>query len=236
MRSLTPGQQVVKIVRDELTALMGSQNTPLDLKGQSPATFLLVGLQGSGKTTSAAKLAGKLQEMGRRPILGRRRRAPPGRDGAVAPAGRADPGSGGGAAGFPRRGRHLPPGFRRGGFAPGRRHRCRHRRAVADRRGPDAGTGGHQGCRQAALHVPRGRRHDRTGSRQRGNGVRQGSRHRGRHSDQTGRRRPRRRGAVDSGGRRQADPIRRCRGKARRPGSLSTRNAWPRGFSAWAMS
>jgi signal recognition particle subunit SRP54 len=69
MRSLTPGQQVVKIVRDELTALMGSQNTPLDLEGQSPATFLLVGLQGSGKTTSAAKLARKLQEMGRRPIL-----------------------------------------------------------------------------------------------------------------------------------------------------------------------
>ena len=69
MRSLTPGQQVVKIVRDELTALMGSQNTPLDLEGQSPATFLLVGLQGSGKTTSAAKLARTLQEMGRRPIL-----------------------------------------------------------------------------------------------------------------------------------------------------------------------
>ena len=69
MRSLTPGQQVVKIVRDELTVLMGSQNTPLDLEGQSPATFLLVGLQGSGKTTSAAKLARKLQEMGRRPIL-----------------------------------------------------------------------------------------------------------------------------------------------------------------------
>ena len=69
MRSLTPGQQVVRIVRDELTALMGSQNTPLDLQGQSPATFLLVGLQGSGKTTTAAKLARKLQEMGRRPIL-----------------------------------------------------------------------------------------------------------------------------------------------------------------------
>ena len=69
MRSLTPGQQVVKIVRDELTALMGSQNTPLDLEGQFPVTFLLVGLQGSGKTTSAAKLAMKLQEMGRRPIL-----------------------------------------------------------------------------------------------------------------------------------------------------------------------
>ena len=69
MRSLTPGQQVVKIVRDELTELMGSQNTPLDLQGQPPATFLLVGLQGSGKTTTAAKLAGKLQEMGRRPLL-----------------------------------------------------------------------------------------------------------------------------------------------------------------------
>ena len=69
MRSLTPGQQVVKIVRDELTALMGSQHAPLTLSPQPPTTFLLVGLQGSGKTTSAAKLARKLQEMGRRPLL-----------------------------------------------------------------------------------------------------------------------------------------------------------------------
>ena len=69
MRSLTPGQQVVKIVRDELTTLMGSQHTALTMASQPPTTFLLVGLQGSGKTTSAAKLARKLQEMGRRPLL-----------------------------------------------------------------------------------------------------------------------------------------------------------------------
>ena len=69
MRSLTPGQQVVKIVRDELTTLMGSQHAPLTMASQPPTTFLLVGLQGSGKTTSAAKLARKLQEMGRRPLL-----------------------------------------------------------------------------------------------------------------------------------------------------------------------
>lgn len=69
MRSLTPGQQVVKIVRDELTALMGSQHAPLTMASQLPTTFLLVGLQGSGKTTSAAKLARKLQEMGRCPLL-----------------------------------------------------------------------------------------------------------------------------------------------------------------------
>lgn len=69
MRSLTPGQQVVKIVRDELTALMGSQHASLTMASQPPTTFLLVGLQGSGKTTSAAKLARKLQEMGRRPLL-----------------------------------------------------------------------------------------------------------------------------------------------------------------------
>ena len=69
MRSLTPGQQVVKIVRDELTTLMGSQHAPLTMSPQPPTTFLLIGLQGSGKTTSAAKLARKLQEMGRRPLL-----------------------------------------------------------------------------------------------------------------------------------------------------------------------
>ena len=69
MRSLTPGQQVVKVVRDELTALMGSQHSPITMAPQPPTTFLLVGLQGSGKTTSAAKLSRKLQEMGRRPLL-----------------------------------------------------------------------------------------------------------------------------------------------------------------------
>jgi len=66
--SLTPGQQVVKIVRDELTATMGEELSPLDLS-RSPAVVLMVGLQGSGKTTSAAKLAVRLKKEGRKPLL-----------------------------------------------------------------------------------------------------------------------------------------------------------------------
>ena len=68
LESLTPGQQVVKIVRDELTALMGEENSGLVLDHR-PAVIMLVGLQGSGKTTSAAKLALKLKKEGRKPVL-----------------------------------------------------------------------------------------------------------------------------------------------------------------------
>jgi signal recognition particle subunit SRP54 len=69
MRSLTPGQQVVKIVRDELTALMGTEHRPLTMAPQPPTIILLVGLHGSGKTTTAAKLAKKMQELRHRPLL-----------------------------------------------------------------------------------------------------------------------------------------------------------------------
>ncbi|MGM0452690.1 MAG: signal recognition particle protein [Thermodesulfobacteriota bacterium] len=69
LASLTPAQQVIKIVNDELTSLMGAQNEDLDLSGPSPATVMLVGLQGSGKTTSAGKLAVHLRKEGRKPYL-----------------------------------------------------------------------------------------------------------------------------------------------------------------------
>jgi len=69
MASLTPGQQVVKIVNEELTSLMGSKNRELCLSGISPATIMLVGLQGSGKTTTASKLALFLRKKGHRPYL-----------------------------------------------------------------------------------------------------------------------------------------------------------------------
>ena len=69
MDSLTPGQQVVKIVNEELTSLMGSKSRELCLSGTSPATIMLVGLQGSGKTTTASKLALFLRKKGRRPYL-----------------------------------------------------------------------------------------------------------------------------------------------------------------------
>jgi signal recognition particle subunit SRP54 len=69
MRSLTPGQQVIKIVNESLTELMGGTAVPLDLSGKPPQVLVLVGLQGSGKTTTAAKLANHLAKNGRRPCL-----------------------------------------------------------------------------------------------------------------------------------------------------------------------
>jgi signal recognition particle subunit SRP54 len=68
MRSLTPGQQVVKIVHDELVTTLGEPGR-LNLGLQSPAVVMLVGLQGAGKTTMAAKLALVLRKQGRRPLL-----------------------------------------------------------------------------------------------------------------------------------------------------------------------
>src|SRR5213078_3118692 len=68
LKSLTPGQQVVKIVHDELTALMGTGDSRLAF-GRPPTVILLAGLQGSGKTTAAAKLALLLRKEGRKPGL-----------------------------------------------------------------------------------------------------------------------------------------------------------------------
>ncbi len=67
--SLTPGQQIIKIVNEELTELMGSRFQDLDLSGPSPVSLMLVGLQGSGKTTTAGKLAQFLRKKGRKPYL-----------------------------------------------------------------------------------------------------------------------------------------------------------------------
>jgi signal recognition particle subunit SRP54 len=68
MESLTPGQQVVKIVYDELTALLGDHASELEVGGETPVV-LLVGLQGGGKTTTCGKLAARLKRSGRRPLL-----------------------------------------------------------------------------------------------------------------------------------------------------------------------
>jgi signal recognition particle subunit SRP54 len=68
-KSLTPGQQVVKIVHEELTALMGAGSSKLAFAGRPPTVILLAGLQGSGKTTAAAKLALLLRKEGKRPGL-----------------------------------------------------------------------------------------------------------------------------------------------------------------------
>ena len=57
MQSLTPGQQVIKIVQDELTQLMGGENSTIKMANKPPTVVMMVGLQGAGKTTTAGKLA-----------------------------------------------------------------------------------------------------------------------------------------------------------------------------------
>ncbi len=69
MTSITPGQKFVKIVYDEMVDLLGSTNKPLDVAGSPPVPVMLLGLQGSGKTTTAGKLALYLRKKGRRPLL-----------------------------------------------------------------------------------------------------------------------------------------------------------------------
>ena len=68
LRSITPGQQIVKIIHEELIILLGEKSVDLELSG-NPAIILLVGLQGSGKTTTSAKLAMNLRKSGRQPLL-----------------------------------------------------------------------------------------------------------------------------------------------------------------------
>ena len=69
MQSLTPGQQVIKIVLEELTHLLGDRDSRLALSGRIPNVIMTVGLQGSGKTTACAKLAFMLRKQGKRPLL-----------------------------------------------------------------------------------------------------------------------------------------------------------------------
>ena len=69
LTSITPGQQFVKIVYDELCAVLGSANKPLDIAAAPPVPVMLIGLQGSGKTTTSAKLAIHIRKMGRKPLL-----------------------------------------------------------------------------------------------------------------------------------------------------------------------
>lgn len=69
MESLTPGQQVIKIVYDEFSTMMGSAHEGLNLGNRVPETVMLVGLQGAGKTTTAGKLALYLKKQGKRPFL-----------------------------------------------------------------------------------------------------------------------------------------------------------------------
>ncbi len=69
IKSVTPGQMVVKIVHDQLIATLGATADPIDLNAPAPVAIMMVGLQGSGKTTTTAKIARRLTEQGRRKVL-----------------------------------------------------------------------------------------------------------------------------------------------------------------------
>ena len=69
VKSVTPGQMVVKIVHDELVAMLGSDAQPIDLAAQPPVAIMLVGLQGSGKTTTCAKIGYRLTNRDKKKVL-----------------------------------------------------------------------------------------------------------------------------------------------------------------------
>lgn len=69
LKSLTPGQQVIKIVKDELVQLLGGEDAKLNFTPNPPTVIMLVGLQGSGKTTTAGKLANLIRKQGKKPLL-----------------------------------------------------------------------------------------------------------------------------------------------------------------------
>ena len=69
LEALSPAQMVIKIVNEELCSLMGGENQKLNIGSRSPSVVMLVGLQGAGKTTNGAKLAGYIRKQGKRPLL-----------------------------------------------------------------------------------------------------------------------------------------------------------------------
>lgn len=69
LKSITPGQQIIKIINDRLIELLGGMNAPLDISGDPPVPVMVTGLQGSGKTTFCGKLAKRLLKKGKKPLL-----------------------------------------------------------------------------------------------------------------------------------------------------------------------
>ena len=212
LKSLTPGQQVVKVVRDELVELLGGSGHRLAMAPHPPTVIMLIGLQGSGKTTSAAKLARYFQKQGQHPVLAA---ADIYRPGCHRPA--PDPGS---PAGCPRAGRagaeaarHLRGSSRGRGQARALAAHPGHRRTAAYRRGDAGRAPRHQAGARASPRASRGGRHDRPGRGRRGREVQRGRRHRCRDPHQAGRRCPGGRGALGALRDRTPDRFRRDRGK-----------------------
>ena len=192
---------------------MGSGDSKLAF-GRPPTVILMTGLQGSGKTTTSAKLALHLRKDGKKPGLVAADLQRPGRDRPARAARQADRDSR-----LPHRHagsrsrRERRPRAGEGGRAR-RRHR-RHGRPAQRRRGADGRARPRPRCGQAAQRPARARRDDGTGSRQRRRGVPGARRLRRRRADEARRRCARRRRALRQGDHRQADQVRVGRREAR---------------------
>ena len=193
-KSLTPGQQVVKIVHEELTELMGSGSSQIAFSPRPPTTILLAGLQGSGKTTAAGKLALLLKNDGKKPALVAADLQRPAAIDQLVQLGaqvgvpvyadeRSDPV------------KAVRDGIDRARARRPRRRHPRHRRPPTHRRAADGRARRGTPRREADERAARPRRDDRTGSRQRRAGVPGAHRLRRRRAHQARRRRARRRGA-----------------------------------------
>ena len=237
MKSVTPGQMVVKIVHDQLVATLGADGQTIDLAAAPPVAIMMVGLQGSGKTTTTAKIARRLADRQKQKVLmasldvrrpaAMEQLAVLGRDAQDRHA--ADRRRPDAAADRPARARSGAPRRLRRGAA-------RHRRPHHARRSDDERGGRGQARRQSARSAAGRRRADRPGrgqSRARVRRARRPDRHR---AHPRRRRRPRRRRALDARGHRQADQADRHRREARRAGGIRSRRASPAASSAWATS
>ena len=225
LRSVTPGQMVVKIVHDALVETLGAETAELNLDVTPPAVIMMVGLQGSGKTTTTAKLAKRLTERERKKVLmasldvarpaAQEQLAVLGAPGRTSTRCRSSPASS----------RSTSPGARSS------RPSCRAMTCVlldtAGRLHVDDQLMGEMKAVAAASQPDRDparrRRADRPGRGQRRQGLRRRGRPDRRDPDPHGRRCARRRGAVDARGHRQADQVRRRRRGARQARGLPPR-------------
>ena len=216
--ALNPAQQVIKIVNEELIGILGGEERRLRFAKVPPTVIMLAGLQGSGKTTLAAKLALWLKGQGNTPMLVAADLQRPNAVQQLAGGRRA--GGRPGLRAVPRQRRRRPggrrPGLAGGGQAPPAEHgHHRHRGPHGRGRGDDGAGRGDQGRHAAGRDPVRGRRDDRPGRGGDRAGVPGRGRLRRRGADQARRRRARRRGAVHRGADRAADHVRVLGGEAR---------------------
>ena len=223
VRRVTPEDHFVKLCHDELVELMGPVDTNLKFAKKGPTGIMMVGLQGSGKTTTVGKLALHLMNRHhKRPMLVAADVYRPAAIDQLKILGEPP-----GHAGLRRAGRQ-PAGDLREGAEAGRRDRARrghlrHRRPAGDRRAADERAEGDQAPHQPAEHPVRGRRHDRPGRGRHRQDLQRLAELRRRGADQAGRRRPRRRRPVGQGGHRQAGEVRRYGRVGRTPGGVPPR-------------